>query len=214
MPRQTGDLMRERIKRAIAELSTQNGRPPTNRELGVYLGGKSTGHIDYHLRLMREQGIINHEPRKSRGITLVETEHTGRGGARTLRIPLAGQIAAGLPIEATQIPDEYVDLADGMSFEGDVFALRVKGLSMIEDHIDDGDIVIVRRQSTAMDGDTVVALVMNGASEGGEATLKRFHREKGGKIRLQPRNETMSPMIYNASDVRIQGKAIGILRQV
>lgn len=214
MPRQTGDVMRERIKRAIADLTRHNGRPPTNRELGMYLGGKSTGHIDYHLRLMREQGVINHEPRKSRGITLVETEQTGRGTARALRIPLAGQIAAGSPIEATQIPDEYVDLADGMSFEGDVFALRVKGLSMIEDHIDDGDIVIVRRQATAIDGDTVVALVMNGTSEAGDATLKRFYREKGGKIRLQPRNSDMSAMIYSANEVRIQGKAIGILRQV
>ena len=214
MPRQTGDAMRERIKHAIADLTAKNGRPPTNRELGESLGGKSTGHIDYHLRYMRDQGVISHEPRKSRGIMLVEPIDLPSAPHRPVRIPLAGSIAAGQPIEATQLADEFVDITEGLNAGGEVFALRVKGQSMIEDHIDDGDIVIVRRQSHASNGDTVVALLLNGASEAGEATLKVFYRERGNKIRLQPRNQSMLPLIVADHEVRIQGKAIGILRQV
>src|SRR5579872_3850954 len=176
MPRQTGEHMRQRIKEAIAELTFTNGRPPTNRELGHYLGGKSTGHIDYHLRYMRDQGIISHEPRKSRGITLIETAAEPMLPPRVVRLPLLGRIAAGLPIEAVEVPDEYVDISPGFASGGEIYALRVKGQSMIEDHIDDGDIVIVRKQDSASEGETVDALVFTeNGPEGGEATLKRFH---------------------------------------
>jgi repressor LexA len=209
--------MRQRIEQAIAELTVQNGRPPTNREIGAKVGGttaKSTGHIDYHLRYMRDQGIISHEPRKSRGITLLKPSQTVPIAMPPMRIRLAGQIAAGTAIEATELHDDYIDLTDGLSFGGDVFALRVKGTSMIEDHIDDGDLVIVRRQQTADNGDTVVALLTDGSNERGEATLKRFYREKGGKIRLQPRNPDMEPIIKSAEHVKIQGKVISVVRQV
>jgi len=209
--------MRQRIEQAIAELTARNGRPPTNREIGAWVGGataKSTGHIDYHLRYMREQGIISHEPHKSRGITLLRTSRAVQGSAPQLRIPLAGQIAAGAAIEATELQDDYVDLTDGMSFGSDVFALRVKGTSMIEDHIDDGDLVIVRRQDSAENGDTVVALLTDSNNERGEATLKRFYREKGGKIRLQPRNPEMTPIIKDAANVKVQGKVISVIRQI
>ena len=209
MPRQAGEEMRGRILQAITELSAQNSRPPTNREIGLFLGGKSTGHIDYHLRLMREQGVIQHEPRKSRGIMLLE-QQAPRG---PVRIPLAGQIAAGLPIEASNVPDEYVDLTEGMSFDGDVYALRVKGESMIDDHIDDGDVVIVRRQDHARDGETVVALLNSDTSERGEATLKRYYRDKN-RIRLEPRNRTMLPFFVDEGNLKIQGKVIAVLRQV
>jgi repressor LexA len=209
--------MRQRIEQAIAELTVQNGRPPTNREIGAKVGGttaKSTGHIDYHLRYMRDQGIISHEPRKSRGITLLKPSQSVPIAMPPMRIRLAGQIAAGTAIEATELHDDYIDLTDGLSFGGDVFALRVKGTSMIEDHIDDGDLVIVRRQQTADNGDTVVALLTDGSNERGEATLKRFYREKGGKIRLQPRNPDMEPIIKSAEHVKIQGKVISVVRQV
>jgi repressor LexA len=217
MPRQSGELMRQRIEQAIAELTVENGRPPTNREIGAKVGGitaKSTGHIDYHLRYMREQGIISHEPRKSRGITLLKPSQAVSGPLAPVRIRLAGQIAAGTAIEATEVLDDYVDLTDGLSFGTDVFALRVKGTSMIEDHIDDGDLVIVRRQETADNGDTVVALLVDGNNERGEATLKRFYREKGGKIRLQPRNPEMEPIIKDSRYVKIQGRVISVIRQV
>jgi repressor LexA len=213
MPRQTGVQMRLRIEHAIAELTAKNNRPPTNREIGQYLGGKSTGHIDYHLRYMREQGIISHEPRKSRGITLLKPSEGVRTLVQPVRIPLAGRIAAGQPIEANMVTDEYIDLAEGIAQEGEVYALKVKGTSMIEDHIDDGDIVIVRRQTYASNGDTVVAQITTGPGNW-EATLKRFYRERDGKIRLQPRNAAMEPIIVSETDLEIQGKVIAVLRQV
>jgi repressor LexA len=205
--------MRQRIERAIRDLTLRNGRPPTNREIGEEVGGKSTGHIDYHLRYMREQGIINHEPRKSRGITLVHPA-TSAEAPRAVRVMLAGQIAAGAPIEANQVTDEYIDLTEGLSSDGEVFALRVKGTSMIDDHIDDGDIVLVRRQATANNGDTVVALLFHGSNEAGEATLKRFYHDRSGKVRLEPRNPTLEPFLVSPDEMKIQGKVIAVLRKV
>ena len=218
--RAAGEVMRQRIVRGIQELTTRNNRPPTNRELGEYLGGKSTGHIDYHLRILREQGVLMHDPKKSRGIMLraaagrSEAASTPAAQPRMLRIPLRGRIAAGAPIEAIEDRDEYVDIASSVPRGEEVFALRVKGKSMIEDLIDDNDIVVVRAQQTAQDGDMVVALLTNGPSEVGEATLKRFYREKGGLIRLQPANAAMQPLLVSESDVQIQGKVISVIREV
>ena len=214
--RAAGEVMRQRIVRGIHELTTRNNRPPTNRELGEYLGGKSTGHIDYHLRILREQGVLIHDPKKSRGIMLVDMEAASAPAAqpRMLRIPLRGRIAAGAPIEALEDRDEYVDIASSVPRGEEVFALRVKGKSMIEDFIDDNDIVVVRAQQTAQDGDMVVALLTNGPSEAGEATLKRFYREKGGLIRLQPANAAMQPLMVSERDVQIQGKVISVIREV
>ena len=222
--RAAGEVMRQRIVRGIQELTTRNNRPPTNRELGEYLGGKSTGHIDYHLRILREQGVLMHDPKKSRGIMLrsdayraqhdPETASTPAAQPRMLRIPLRGRIAAGAPIEAIEDRDEYVDIASSVPRGEEVFALRVKGKSMIEDLIDDNDVVVVRAQQTAQDGDMVVALLTNGPSEAGEATLKRFYREKGGLIRLQPANAAMQPIMVSERDVQIQGKVISVIREV
>ena len=222
--RAAGEVMRQRIVRGIQELTIRNNRPPTNRELGEYLGGKSTGHIDYHLRILREQGVLMHDPKKSRGIMLrsdayraqrdPETASTPSVQPRMLRIPLRGRIAAGAPIEAIEDRDEYVDIASSVPRGEEVFALRVKGKSMIEDLIDDNDIVVVRAQQTARDGDMVVALLTNGPSEAGEATLKRFYREKGGLIRLQPANAAMQPIMVSERDVQIQGKVISVIREV
>jgi len=214
--RAAGEVMRQRIMHGIMELTTRNNRPPTNREIGEYLGGKSTGHIDYHLRILRDQGAIIHDPKKSRGLMLANSEATlARDEApRMLRIPLRGRIAAGLPIEATEDRDEYIDITSTLPRGEDVYALRVRGKSMIEDLIDDNDIVVIRAQETANNGDTVVALLTNGSTEVGEATLKRFYREKGGLIRLQPANSTMKPIVVNEGDVRIQGKVISVIREV
>ncbi len=216
--RAAGDLMRQRIVHGIKELTARNSRPPTNRELGEYLGGKSTGHIDYHLRILRDQQVITHDPKKSRGIMLANETAAhldDRAPApRPIRIPLRGRIAAGLPIEAIEDRDSYVDFLSTMPREEEVFALRVKGKSMIEDLIDDNDIVVVRAQNTANNGDTVVALLTNGSSEAWEATLKRFYHEKGGRIRLQPANSTMEPIYVDERHVHIQGKVISVIREI
>jgi len=223
--RAAGDQMRTRIVDAIQELTARNSRPPTNRELGEMLGGKSTGHIDYHLRILRQQNVILHDPKKSRGIMLnivveAPVEPLSESNLRPLpfvstRIRLQGRIAAGQPIEAYAEPDgEYIDVMDSIGREDNVYALRVKGKSMIEDLIDDNDIVVVRPQKTANNGDTVVALICSDSSDRGEVTLKRFYREKNGKIRLQPANSTMDPIFVRESDVEIQGRVISVIREV
>jgi repressor LexA len=134
---------------------------------------------------------------------------------RSIRVPLVGDIAAGRPIEATEVLDDYVDLAAGFDGGSTLYALRVKGRSMIEDHIDDGDIVIVRKQSYASDGETVVAVIH--APDGpvdGAATLKRYYRHKDGMVRLQPRNNEMAPLLIDARMLEIRGVAVGVLRQM
>src|SRR5579864_4864040 len=106
--RTTGELMRTRILEAIGELSERNSRPPTNRELGQFLGGKSTGHIDYHLRILKEQGKIHHDPKKSRGIALATELQRESLPAAGQQVPIVGTIAAGRPIEAVLERDQYV----------------------------------------------------------------------------------------------------------
>lgn len=212
--RSTGERMRTRILEAIAELTKDNNRPPTNREIGEYLGGKSTGHIDYHLRILKEQGKIRHDPKKSRGIALalqngLEGAIVPEAGAR---VPIMGTIAAGRPIEAVLERDQYVTVP-GITNAESLFALRVRGKSMIEDLIDDGDVVVCRRQTNASNGDTVVALITNGPSESGEATLKRFYRD-GDQVRLEPRNPTMQPIFVRPDDLMIQGKVVTVIREL
>ncbi|GAC1402102.1 MAG: transcriptional repressor LexA [Chloroflexota bacterium] len=212
--RSTGERMRARIIEAIGEITRTSGRPPTNREIGEYLGGKSTGHIDYHLRILTEQGKIRHDPKKSRGIALavqngLEGAHFPGQGSR---VPIMGTIAAGRPIEAVLERDQYVTVP-GISSTENLFALRVRGKSMIEDLIDDGDVVVCRRQNDASNGDTVVALLTSGPSESGEATLKRFYYE-GENIRLEPRNPTMQPIIVRPDELVIQGKVVTVIREM
>lgn len=209
--RTTGERMRGRILEAIADLTDRNGRPPTNRELGEHLGGKSTGHIDYHLRILKDQGKISHDPKKSRGISLAGDLVRERVPQREQHVPVVGTIAAGRPIEAVLERDQYVTVP-GVRDDA-LFALRVRGKSMIDDLIDDGDIVVCRRQNSADNGDTVVALLTNGPSETGEATLKRFYREPE-QVRLEPRNPSMQPIFARPEDVVIQGKVVTVIREL
>jgi repressor LexA len=209
--RVTGERMRTRILEAIAELTEQNNRPPTNRELGEFLGGKSTGHIDYHLRILKDQGKIHHDAKKSRGIGLADGFDRESLPQRGRIVPIVGVIAAGRPIEAVLERDQQVTVP-GIT-EQDLFALRVRGKSMIDDLIDDGDVVVCRRQSTAQNGDTVVALIVNGPTESGEATLKRFYMEPD-QVRLEPRNPTMQPIFVKPDDLLIQGKVVTVIREL
>jgi len=210
--RNQGELMRNRIVQAIGELTHTNNRPPTNRELGDFLGGKSTGHIDYHLRILKEQGKISHDPKKSRGIALATNLERVSAPTQGRQVPVVGTIAAGGPIEAVLERDQYVEVS-GIQDVTNLFALRVRGTSMIEDLIDDGDIVVCKRQTAAQDGDTVVALITNGPSEAGEATLKRFYRESD-RIRLEPRNPTMQPIYCLPGDLMVQGKVVSVIREL
>lgn len=193
----------QRMLRFIADYVDEHGRPPTVREIGQAADISSTSVVDYNLRVLEREGHLRRDRELSRGIEL-----STRRASPVIR--LVGAIAAGQPIEAIEDPDEVVEVPARFAHEG-CYALRVKGKSMIEDLIDDGDIVVVHPQSDADDGDTVVALLTSGASPSGEATLKRLYRE-GSRIRLQPRNAAMAPIYVDPRDLQIQGKVVQVLR--
>lgn len=180
----------------IKEKIVNRGYGPTVREIGNNFGIRSPNGVMCHLKALERKGLITREAHMSRAIQLAEEPQ------KRMALPLAGQIAAGSPILAVA-QDEKIDFSNLFDNE-DHYCLQVKGESMIDDQIADGDFVVVRKQSTCRDGDIVVALV-----EGQEATLKRFYKEKN-RIRLQPANASMSP-IY-ADHVDVLGKVVGVIR--
>ncbi len=211
------DLQRDMLT-YIRDYIRENGYPPTIREMQVAVGLSGPSHVHYHLSNLERLGYIRRTPDASRGIEVVADAETRRFPA-LLNIPIMGTIAAGEPIHAAQ-EVEYMTMSRDAVAGGD-FALRVKGHSMVEDHIEDGDLVIVRRQETADNGDTVVALVLNGTDdEQGAATLKRLYREPPrtpadeGRIRLQPRNAALTPIYVPPECLRIQGKVVAVYRQI
>ena len=195
----------------IADYIAEHDRPPTNREIGQAMGIASTGHVDYHLSVLAKKGYIEREANTSRGLRLTAAgePHPRR---RVYHVPVVGLIAAGSPIEAITDPNDAVELSEDFAAD-DAYALRVRGKSMIEDLIDDGDIVVVKPARTAANGEVVVALLTNGPSEHGEATLKRYYREPD-RIRLQPANRSMDPIFVRPDDVEIQGKVVALIRRI
>ena len=188
--------------------------PPSVREIQLGCAISSTSVVDYNLHILRREGYIKRSPDISRGIELLEQNKLRNpipGG--TISIPILGAIAAGEPLmafpdAATEDAVETIDLPTAMIRQSDsLFALRVKGQSMIEDLIDDGDIVLFQRRDTANTGEMVAAWL----TERQEATLKRFFPE-GDKVRLQPANSSMSPIYVAASDMEVQGVVIGVIR--
>ncbi len=174
------------------------GYGPTVREIGQNFGIRSPNGVMCHLRALERKGLITRESNMSRAIRLTE----GHQQHKTA-LPMAGQIAAGQPVLAEEMLEkkDFSPLFD----DADLFCLKVKGDSMIEDHIADGDYAIVRKSATCRDGEIVAALV-----DGQEATLKRLYRESG-RVRLQPANRTMKPIF--AKDVQILGCLVGVIRQ-
>jgi repressor LexA len=177
------------------------GYGPTVREIGLAFDIKSPNGVMCHLKALEKKGLIHREGFSARAIQLVD--HPLSAAAE---LPLLGKVAAGAPIAAVENLDERLNLSD--LFVGDKhFALLVRGQSMIEDHIDDGDYVIIRQQETANVGERVVCYI------DGEATLKSYHRERG-RIRLDPANGTMKPIyVHPDADVRILGVLVGVLRK-
>ena len=180
----------------IKDKIVNRGYGPTVREIGNEFGIRSPNGVMCHLKALERKGLITREPHMSRAIQLTEQPQ------KRMALPLAGQIAAGSPILAVQ-QDERIDFSK-LFDNDDHYCLKVKGDSMIEDQIADGDFVIIKKQSTCRNGETVVALV-----EGQEATLKKFYKEKKN-IRLQPANSSMKP-IYS-SNVDILGVVVGVIR--
>jgi repressor LexA len=186
--------------RYLADYIKAKGMAPTLGEVGGHFGVSKVT-IFEHLVQMEKKGLIKRVPSKSRGIAILDPDFVSRTAAR---IPLVGRIAAGAPIEAVE-QTELVDLQDIVKPDKDYYLLRVKGNSMKNDLIADGDYVIVEKRSTARNGEIVVAITGDN-----EATLKRFYKE-GKRFRLQPANETMAP-IY-ADNVEIRGVVAGIVRK-
>ncbi len=192
-----------KILQAIDDCRRKEGYSPTMQELADKFGiSKVT--VFEHVQALERKGLLDRERHKARSLNLSARVKLPSSSSNGI-LPLVGSIAAGKPIEAIENPDS-IDLRDLFASRSQTFMLRVRGDSMIEDHIADGDMVIAEQRSTARDGEIVVALL-----EDGSATLKRFYRESG-RIRLQPANGTMEP-IYVNGDVKIQGVVIGVLRR-
>jgi repressor LexA len=185
----------------ICEYLEREGYAPSLEEIGERFGLSSVATVHKHVQNLVDKNLLRKAWNRSRSIEVVREE---RAPAR-VEIPLLGRVAAGRPIEAVSVPDTIAVPPDLVA-RRDCFALRVSGDSMIEDHIVDGDVVVLEARKTPRAGETVVALI-----RGDECTLKRFYQD-GGKIRLVPANAALSPMEFPAEDVQVQGVVIGLMR--
>ncbi len=204
---QASEIQRRMYDFIVAYMKLE-GMPPTNREIGREMNIASTGHVDYHLTMLEKKGLISRQPKKSRGIKLTK---------QTQGVPVMGYIAAGEPLDIFSDATESIEVSHNLADADSSYALVVRGRSMIEDHICDGDYVVVKPQSTCQNGDIVVAVHMQeGVS--GSATLKRFFQEKEhDRVRLQPSNSELDPILIPKSvwdrEWRVQGKVVAIFRQ-
>jgi repressor LexA len=202
----------QEIWQFLVEYVDDHGYPPTVREIGDAVGLASPSTVHAHLANLERAGLLRRDPTKPRAIELVGRT---RSEAPTVRpatpvLPLLGRIAAGGPLLAEESIEDEIAVPEPLGRNAD-FLLRVKGDSMVEAGILDGDVVVVRRQDDARDGDVVVALV--GEDEAAdEATVKTFHRERDGRIRLQPENSALEPLY--PEHVQILGKVTGVFRSL
>ncbi len=190
-----------------------NDYPPTIRDIQHELSISSTSVVDYNLKVLEARNLIRRNRNISRGIELINRTNQRRN---IITIPVIGSIAAGLPIPfPTDLIDadhaETIEVGSELAPDGgrDLFALRVRGLSMIDALINDGDIVLLRKQATCENGETVAVWLRDEQ----ETTLKRFYRE-GAQVRLQPANTTMAPIYTAANNVEIHGKLVSVMRSV
>ena len=192
----------------IKRYSAKYGYPPTVRDIGKAVGLASSSTVHAHLANLEKSGVLRRDPTKPRAIELLDRAVEGvramvPGGGEGL--PLVGAVAAGAPILAEENIEDHIAVPAEAGGEEGEYVLRVRGDSMVDAGIFEGDFVVVRRQDTATDGEIVVALV------GEEATVKRFFRE-ADHVRLQPENPTMEPI--RSKDVRVLGRVVGLLRSV
>ena len=203
MKREMSDIQ-TRILDFIEEYTRKEGRPPTHREIGAKVKIHSTGHVDYHLTVLERKGYIVRERKMSRGIRLAGQEPGG--------LQMYGEIAAGQPIDI--FPDQQEPPLD-LSRHRREYVLKVKGNSMIDDHINNGDCVLVLPDVAINDGDIIVATHMTEGSNGA-ATLKRLYRERD-RIRLQPANAEMDPIYVSKqewdTEWEVQGKVTAVYRE-
>lgn len=181
----------------------ENGYAPSYDEIAEHFGYSSLATVHEHLTNLVQKGYIRKNYNRSRALELVPEDNT----ERAVVLPLLGQVAAGLPIDA--IPDrETLSVPQDLVRPGRNYVLKVRGNSMIDEQIRDGDFIVVNSRPTADDGEMVVALV-----GGDSATVKKFYREGDGRVRLQPANPSMLPMFFEARDVEVQGVVVGVIRR-
>lgn len=191
----------------ISEFIAERGYSPTLEEIGQGLGLSSLATIHKHLRNLEAKGMIRRRWNHSRSIQLVDPE-TAALMDQIVELPLLGRVAAGQPIEAV-LDEQTIAVPQHLAGRAkQTYVLQVQGDSMIEEHIQDGDFVIVESRDTAQPGETVVALV-----EGENVTVKKFYPEGGGMVRLQPANQALAPILVQADQVKIQGVVIGLMRR-
>ena len=204
----------QRIYEFINKFSRDKGRPPTIREIGSHVGISSTSVVNYNLNILVREGMILREKEVSRGLRVVANGVKSLIGETVnfVQIPLLGKIAAGHPIPVPEgsFDGDYVSLTRELvpDQEG-LFALQVKGNSMIDALINDGDIVIMKKQEGAQNGEMVAVWLKDEK----ETTLKKIYREKN-RIRLQPMNPTMKPFYADPRNVEVQGKVVLVIRQL
>ena len=199
---------REKIRKFINAFFEDRGYAPTVRDILRGCSLSSTAVVQHHLNILEREGYIHRDPEVFRSIQLVDRKNL-------VRVPLLGTIAAGEPIPVPSsdswdsVAVDTLDLTDELTEGKNVFALKVKGLSMIDALIDDGDIVLMQPTNTAIDGDMVAAWI----DDKQEVTLKRIFHEND-KIRLQPANSEMDPIYVNPENLNIQGKVVGVIRKL
>jgi len=201
---------RREILEFIAAQLRERGYPPSVREIGEAVGLTSSSTVHTHLQTLQRQGYLRRDPTKPRAI---EVRYDANSGAAIERrparhVPLVGDVAAGTDVLAQERVEELLPLPEDFTGDGQLFMLRVRGDSMIDAGILDGDFVVVRQQDTADKGDTVVAGI-----PGDEATVKTFGR-RNGKVVLIPHNPTMEPIVLDPEDVHLYGKVVTVLRRL
>jgi repressor LexA len=186
----------------LNEFIQDNGYAPSLEEIGRRFGLSSLATVHKHLTNLQDKGFIKRSWNRSRSVELVPT----RAGGRALELPLLGYVAAGAPIEAVA-GSETIAVPEDLAGKRDMYVLRVKGDSMIDEQIRDGDFVIVEDRKTAENGEMVIALV-----GGADVTLKKIYLE-GGRVRLQPANPAVRPLVYSPDEVQVQGVVVGVMRK-
>ena len=195
----------------IETQTTERGYPPSVREIGQAVGLASPSTVHAHLATLQRRGYLHRDPTKPRAIEVRYDPNSGAGGheRRPVRhVPLVGDVAAGTDVLAQENVEEVYPVPADLTGDGDLFMLRVRGDSMIDAGILDGDFVVARAQETAEKGDVVVAGI-----PGEEATVKTYQR-KGGKVILEPANARLQPMEFDAGEVSVFGKVVTVLRRL
>jgi repressor LexA len=181
-----------------------NGYAPSFEEIASQFNYNSLATVHEHLSNLERKGYIKRNYNESRAIEILPSE----AFPRAVELPLMGQVAAGAPIESIAVDERVAVPEDFVRRNGQHYVLRVRGNSMIDEQIRDGDFVVVNERQSADNGEMVIAML-----GGSSATVKKFYRERDGRIRLQPANETMAPIYVHENDISIQGVVVGVLRR-